>query len=195
MDIVIAWFMALVPLSTSPGPTNILFAASGSAFGVRATIPFFLGTNLVCVLQSLAVGLGLGAVMFEFPELAVFLKYIGVGVLLYLAIRFFRSVVSTSEVVRPLSFKEGVVVESLNAKYLLIPVVMFSQFYAPKEQGFVGLIGLTTALAVLTMVSNLIWIAGGNAIISCFAKNHVAKYQGMFFGAILVVTALWLALT
>jgi len=188
------WLMALVPLSISPGPANVLFAASGGTFGVRATVPFWLGTNLICVLQSLVVGLGLAAAVLKFPEVAKLLKYAGVAVLLYLAVRFFLSGVSRKEVVKPLSFKQGVVVELLNAKYLLIPIVMFSQFYSPEENGLVGLFTLTLALAALTMVSNFVWVAGGNILTSFLAKEWVAKYQGVFFGSILFVTAAWLGI-
>ena len=191
---VFAWFMALIPLSISPGPANVLFAASGGIFGVRATVPFWLGTNLICVLQSLAVGLGFTALIVEFPDLAMLLKYAGVAVLLYFAVRFFISGVSMRNAVKPLSFKEGMVVELLNAKYLLIPVVMFSQFYNPEENALTGLIALTLALAALTMVSNFIWVAGGNMLTSLLARDWVAKYQGAFFGSLLFATAIWLAL-
>lgn len=180
------WLMALVPLSISPGPANVLFAACGGTFGVRATIPFWLGTNLICVLQSLVVGLGFAATVSKLPEVANILKYAGVAVLLYLAVRFFLSGVSRKEVVKPLSFKQGVVVELLNAKYLLIPVVMFSQFYSPEENGLVGLYTLTLALAALTMVSNFVWMMGGNILTSFTAKEWVTKYQGVFFGMLLL---------
>lgn len=194
IDSVLKWLFALVPLSISPGPANVLFAASGGAFGVKSTVPFWLGTNLVCILQSVAVGVGLGVLLLRFPNLSMLLKYAGVAVLGYLAIRFFRSGVSSEAVAKPLGFKEGVVVELLNAKYLLIPVVMFSQFYSPSEDGVTGLIALTISLAALTMASNFIWVVGGSFLISVLAREWVAKYQGAVFGGVLLATAVWLGI-
>ena len=193
VNIVITWLLALAPLSISPGPANVLFAASGSAFGTRATIPFWLGTNLVCVLQSLAIGLGLGVLITTYPDTLILVKYTGVAVLFYMAIRFFKMTISTKQIANPLKFKEGVIIELLNAKYLLIPTIMFSQFYIPEKHGLIGLLGLTVALGVLTMASNFVWIAGGTALTSFCEQKHVEKYQGVLFGTVLCITATWLA--
>ena len=190
----ISWFLTLAPLSISPGPANVLFAASGGAFGVRATLPFWLGTNLVCVFQSLAVGLGFMTLLDRFPGITAILQYAGIVVLLYLALRFFRSAISTRNISKPLSFGEGVFVQLLNAKFLLIPTVMFSQFHASANDAIAGLVLPILALTVLTMISNLIWILGGRMLTSMLAKEKVARYQGHVFGGILVATALWLIL-
>lgn len=189
----IAWFAALAPLSISPGPANVLFAASGAAFGVRATMPFCLGTNLVCILQSLAVGFGLMALVTERPAVAASLKVAGVLVLLFLAVRFFRGAAATARTATPLRFRDGVIVELLNAKYLLIPLVMFSQFYNAQQASLSQLLALTAALAALTLFSNLVWVVGGRALMALLADAHIARYQGIFFGSMLLLTALWLA--
>ena len=193
IDSAVVWLMALVPLSLSPGPANVLFAASGSAFGTRATFPFLLGTNIVCILQSLAVGLGLGVLIISYPDTAKIVKYVGVAVLFYLAFRFFRMAISTKQVTIPLSFKEGVVIELLNVKFLLIPTIMYSQFFSPDEHGIWRIIGLSVALAALTMASNIIWVVGGSALTSFFNRKHIEKYQGFVFGSMLCITAVWLA--
>jgi threonine/homoserine/homoserine lactone efflux protein len=117
-----------------------------------------------------------------------------VAVLAYLAVRFFRSGVSNEAIAKPLSFKEGVFIELLNAKYLLIPVVMFSQFYSPSEDGVMGLITLTISLPALTMTSNYIWVVGGSFLTSVLAREWVAKYQGFIFGGVLLATAIWLGI-
>jgi len=44
------------------------------------------------------------------------------------------------------------------------------------------------------MISNFIWVAAGNMLMSILAKKWVAKYQGIFFGIILIVTAMWLGI-
>ena len=81
-DLAITWIMALAPLSISPGPANVLFAASGTSFGTKATIPFWLGTNLVCVIQSFAIGLGLGFLITNYPYMVELIKFAGIIFLL-----------------------------------------------------------------------------------------------------------------
>ena len=55
------------------------------------------------------------------------------------------------EAVEPLTFRDGVVVEILNAKYLLIPTIMFLQFYTPETGGYRQIFILTFALVSLTL--------------------------------------------
>jgi threonine/homoserine/homoserine lactone efflux protein len=188
------WVMTLLPLSISPGPANILFAALGSSFGIRASLPFWLGTNLICILQTLAIGLGYSALITRYPESAIVFQYLGVGVLLYLALRFFLSSLSRGQVSTAPGFVQGIIIQLLNLKYLMIPMVMFSQFYHTQQSSNVRIVQ-TTALALLTMSSNLIWIIGGRALNRFIAQHYVENYQGIFFGSVLCVTALWLALS
>lgn len=189
----LAWFLALAPLSFSPGPANVLFAASGGAFGFRRTLPFLLGTNLVCVIQTALVGYGLAAIVTESQTVQTVLRWMGVLVLLYLALRFFRSKAEHGQVPGPLGFKEGVLVELFNAKFLLIPVMMFSLFYHPEKSGVWTVPALTAALVAMTLTANLAWVAGGRAAVAALEQGWFARHQGKFFGTVLLLTALWLA--
>jgi len=190
----IQWVLIFGPLAISPGPANILFAASGSSFGVKRSIPFFLGTNITCVFQSLAIGFGLGYIVASYPATMEIAKYSGVIFLLYLALKFFRLSVGKIESIEPLNFRQGVIVELLNVKYLMIPTIMFTQFYSPEKDGMTQVILLTISLALLTMASNLVWIFSGKALTSYTADSSVPKLQGTVFGLMLCVTALWLAI-
>lgn len=193
-ELVITWLFALVPLAISPGPANVLFAASGSSFGIRGTIPFWLGTNIICLFQSLAVGLGLGFLLSNYPQTVELIKYVGVIFLLYLAFKLFRMSIVTREAIKPLRFVDGVIVEILNIKYLMIPTVMFSQFYTPEKENYSQVLMLTMALALLTMASNFVWIMGGKTLTTFAINKNIQKTQGIVFGVLLCVTAIWLAI-
>ncbi len=192
-EFAITWFLAIAPLSFSPGPANVLFAASGSSFGVKASLPFWIGTNLICLIQTAVVGLGLATVISESTEIQNLFKYAGVIVLFYLASRFFRLKIKGEQVLKPLTFKEGVLVELVNAKFLLIPTMMFSLFYNPNQNSYLYILGLTTALVMMTMLANFVWILGGKAAVSAIENEWFTKYQGLFFGTVLILTAFWLA--
>ena len=193
-EFAITWFLAIAPLSFSPGPANILFAASGSIFGVKASLPFWIGTNLICLLQTVVVGLGLATVITESSEIQTVFKFAGVLVLLYLASRFFRSKIRGRQVLKPLTLKDGMLVELVNAKFLLIPTMMFSLFYIPTQNLYWYVIGLTTALVLMTMIANFVWIIGGKAAISAIENDRFTKFQGLFFGTVLTLTAFWFAI-
>lgn len=186
--------VALVPLALSPGPANILFAASSGAFGTRATLPFLLGTNSVCLLQTLVIGFGFDALAPRVPLLAANAKYLGVAFLLYLAWRFFTSTTTRVTVPEPPGFLDGALIEVLNFKFLMMPTIMFSQFYHTQALGMGLIVLLTLSLATLTLTSNLIWVLAGATLTRFFNMPGVRRYQGVFFGVLLTLTALWLAL-
>ena len=114
--------------------------------------------------------------------------------MLVFAFRFFRSKVANRAVSAPLSFREGVVLQAFNGKFLLIPAVMFSLFYDPASNGTAQVVTLTIALAGLIFSANLLWLAGGKILASVVEEEWFARYQGKVFGSILVATAIWIAM-
>ncbi len=188
----LSWLITLLPIVISPGPANILYAASGSSFGVKGTIPFWLATNITSIFQTLAVGFGLNFLLSTYPEITITIKYMGIIFLLYLAFKFFKMSNTLKEAVEPLTFRDGVVVEILNAKYLLVPTIMFSQFYTPETGGYRQIFILTFALVSLTLTTSMIWILGGKSLALFVSKKNTQRVQGLLFGSLLSVTALWL---
>lgn len=69
----------------TPGPNNMISAASGAAFGFRRTLPQIWGASLGFPVMILAIGFGLGGVFAAIPGLHLVLKFVGAGYLLYLA--------------------------------------------------------------------------------------------------------------
>ena len=181
----------LLPIIASPGLANILYAASASSFGIKRTIPFWLSTNITSLFQTLAIGFGLNMLMQAYPIVTVFLKYAGVLFLLYLAYRFSKFSVHTDKKIEVLTFKDGVIIESLNMKFLLIPSLMFSQFYIPSD-GYEKIFILSFILLVITLTTSMLWILGGNSLASFVSNAKMQKYEGTFFSSLLFITAIWL---
>ena len=71
--------------SITPGPNNVMLASSGLNFGFRRSVPHLLGVNLGFTLMIFLVGIGLGSVFQQVPQLYTVLKYAGAAYLLYLA--------------------------------------------------------------------------------------------------------------
>ncbi len=195
LEFVLLWLATLLPLVISPGPANILYAASGSSFGVKGTIPFWLATNITSIFQTLAVGFGLNFLISTYPHITGLMKYLGILFLLYLAFKFFRMSNTFKKNIAPLTFRDGVLVELLNVKYLLIPTIMFSQFYSPETGGYMQIFILTFALVSLTLTTSMIWILGGKSLALFVSKKDTQRVQGIFFGTLLCITALWLFLS
>ncbi len=184
----------LLPLSFSPGPANTLFASSGAAVGFRRTVPLLLGTNLVCILQSLTIGAGMGALLLRYPALQNGFKYAGCAYMLYLAYKFFCASASVAEALEAPDFLDGCILEFFNFKFLMIPMLMFSQFAGQQEGRWQTILVLAFALGVLTLASNNIWILGGAAIRQLLGSETAVKTQGRVYGSMLFGVAVWMGL-
>ena len=83
------YFIALCILSFTaaftPGPNNALVAASGANFGFRRTFPHVLGISFGFPVMIIIVGLFLGQLIQSSLFLREALRWIGVGLLLYVA--------------------------------------------------------------------------------------------------------------
>jgi threonine/homoserine/homoserine lactone efflux protein len=102
----------------TPGPNNLLLAASGANFGIRRTIPHLLGVMCGFPLLVLAVGLGLGSVFQRHPDVHTVLKFVGATFLIYLAWRIATagSTATDTGPGRPLTFLQAALFQWVNPK-------------------------------------------------------------------------------
>lgn len=71
--------------SITPGPNNIMLAASGVNFGFARTVPHLLGVSAGFALLAALCALGLGAFILAVPGAHLSLKALGSAYLLYYA--------------------------------------------------------------------------------------------------------------
>jgi threonine/homoserine/homoserine lactone efflux protein len=78
-------FVSIV--SMTPGPNNLLLAASGANYGFIKTLPHMCGVIVGFAIMVVASGFGLGMMLNEFPQVILPLKIMSVSFLLYLSWR------------------------------------------------------------------------------------------------------------
>ena len=87
MEIFLAVLFFAFSTTITPGPNNIMIMSSGVNYGVKASLPHWLGICLGFPLMVLLVGLGFGLVFDRYPHLHQLIKVLGTAYLLYLAWR------------------------------------------------------------------------------------------------------------
>ena len=192
-DLIVALFLALFPLTASPGPANLLLASSGTSFGLRRTVPFLFGTYLIFALQCLVMGIGLSELVSRYPAIVTVFQYAGAIYLLYLAYHFFQtSTLKNQQDTQLLNFKEGVVLGALNFKAFVVQALMFGLFLDPTQPKWSQIIFLTLYVTALGVVSGLIWVVGGDLLRRLLQTERGAMWQGRIFGVTLVLVAIWM---
>jgi threonine/homoserine/homoserine lactone efflux protein len=83
-------FFSLV-MGFTPGPNNVMLAASGARFGIGRTLPHLAGVTVGFPVMVLLVGLGLASILLASPRLQLGMKVVSCAYLLWLAFQIARS--------------------------------------------------------------------------------------------------------
>lgn len=179
----ISWFFVMFPLVISPGPANIVFAASGLNNGVKKSLALLCGVDLVMLIKSILIGFGLGKIIEDNPIFLNVLQLLGALYLFFLAYKFFRSNINkdTNEN-KHLGFLDGVLIQIFNVKGWILIILMFSLFSSA------NVFELVLMLFVLNVSSHLLWIVFSSYIFRLFLKNK--RIQNILFSFSLFVVAI-----
>ncbi|AXS40253.1 LysE family translocator [Breoghania sp. L-A4] len=158
----------IIALTGTPGPANVAFLAYGSTYGVRRTVPFWLGTLFgFSMIYVLAVA-GLLAIVTGLPWLWNALRVACLGYIVYLA--WTIAMASPRPVDAPMpadsrapGFLRGFWVHPLNPKAYAMQIAAISQFVSPERY-----VADATTIAItffcLGGAVNFGWIAGGRIL-------------------------------
>lgn len=195
MSLFIIWLGVMFPLVFSPGPANIVFAASGARVGVKRSIPLIAGIDSVFIIKSILIGYGLGEIVSTEPELMNGLQLIGGLYLLYIASTFIRS--SSSSVNRSakeLGFIDGLLIQLLNSKGWLLVFLMFTLFAEPSQKQFGenGVVVLIVWLALLNISMHFVWVSIGELLAKISNSPLYEKWLNYFYAGSLIAVSIWL---
>lgn len=194
-----AWVLILafsVPMIISPGPGNTILAASGGKFGVKGSVPFWMGFEAGNLVWCLVYGFGLSQIFKGHPQAYAAMKWAGTLYVLYLAYGFFRtSSLSAQQNLKPLGFLDGFLSLSLNPKVHSMILVMFSQFLDPALPLADQVVQMTVVFVVVGLACHFMWIYGGQLIFSRIKSPAAMRMQGYGFGICMLVVALSVALS
>jgi len=193
-----AFFGYTIPMVISPGPGNTLLATAGGRFGIRGSVPFWLGFEAANLVLCLVYGLGLGRVLHDYPAFEQALKWIGVLYLLYLAKGFLMPSAKGAATERDtsrLGFSAGFLCVIVNPKIHSMIVVMFAQFLKPGAGMATQVALLTAAFLVVCVACHFPWIWGGKVVLQRFRSPRALLVQGWIFGACMLAVAAYVALT
>jgi homoserine/homoserine lactone efflux protein len=183
-----------IPMVVSPGPGNTILAAAGGKFGVKGTVPFWLGFEMGNLLWCMIYGFGLSQVFKAHPLLFEMLKWGGTLYVLYLAWCFFQSSsMSEQEAVKPLSFFDGFASLSLNPKVHSMILVMFSQFLNPALDLATQVVQIATVFVLICFACHFAWIYSGQVIFSRIKSEYAVRIQAIVFGVCMVLVAAFIA--
>ncbi len=178
--------------SITPGPNNIMVTASGSAFGFRRSVPHLLGIIFGFPLVLLAVGLGLGEIFQNNPQIHLFLKYAGAAYLLYLAWRIAQAGRPDhgEAKARPLTFFEAAAFQWVNVKAWMVALSAIPAFTTIGGNYYMEIALITLIFAAVTIPSITIWCMFGVAIRRLIQTPETARIVNLILAGLVALSVL-----
>ncbi|MCV6586109.1 MAG: LysE family translocator [Marinibacterium sp.] len=168
-DTLVTFTIAVTLLALAPGPDNIFVLTQSALNGARAGVMVVLGLCTGLIFHSLAVALGVAALVQASAMAFTVLKLAGAGYLIYLAWGAFRAPAQALSGNGPrLSaaalFRRGLIMNITNPKVAIFFLAFFPQFTSPENGPVVAQIaGLGAVFMAVTFVvfSAIALLAGG----------------------------------
>jgi threonine/homoserine/homoserine lactone efflux protein len=195
--------LALVPIATfafatsiTPGPNNIMLAASGVNFGFARTVPHLLGVSAGFALLAALCALGLGAFILAMPAAHLSLKALGSAYLLYYAwqLRALSLDSRDAAVATPMTFGAAVLFQFVNPKAWVMAVTGAAAFMPTTEPMASAALLLSAVFAGVNFPCITAWVVLGSVLRSLLTEP---RHLRLFSGLLVVLTvysavAIWL---
>jgi len=187
-------FLALVLFSTvmafTPGPNNIMLAASGVNFGFARTVPHMAGITLGFFALLAACGAGLGLVFTALPGLQLGLKVAGAAYMLFLAFKVATAHLSKADGApppRPFTFLQAAAFQWVNPKAVVACLSAMAIYVRPGHERTDFPI-LLAVLMTATVLSTSTWAGFGVGLRRLLREPGHARVFNLAMALLLVAS-------
>ena len=180
----------------TPGPNNIMLAASGANFGFRATLPHIIGVSAGFISLVIAAGFGLANLFTVFPNLYNILKIISFMFLIYLAWRIGSAGrVQNRRPTEPLRFWQAAVFQLINPKGVSVIISSVTAYTSSATALASEVFVLFVVFSLVTIGSTLTWTLFGLVIRQVLNTKKRLRLFNVAMASLLLASLLPLVIT
>jgi len=184
----------VVTMSVTPGPNNLMLAASGVNFGFRRTVPHLLGISVGHGVQVLAVASALAWMLGWLDTLRPLLVAVGCGYLLWLAWRQARAGrPGARKDAAPLGFVGAALFQWVNPKAWMM-VLNAAILFLPRGGGWQAAATLAWWCAVVNLPCVALWALAGDRLGGWMKSPAALKAFNYTMAGLLAATAGWIVI-
>ena len=184
-------------MSVTPGPNNLMLAASGVNFGFRRTLPHMLGVSFGNGFQVLLVASALAWVMGALTRWRLALVLVGCVYLLWLAWRQAHAAQpgqnGRSGGAKPLGFLGAALFQWVNPKGWMM-VFNTVLLFLPRGGGWAAALSLAAVCIVINLPCIALWAVIGDRLRQRLAEPSVLRMFNYTMAFLLAATAVWIAI-
>ena len=175
----------------TPGPNNVMLAASGANFGFRRTLPHIFGILAGFSSLVVAAGLGLATLFALMPWIYDVLKVVSVLFLLYLAWKIGSAGrATTKDKDRPLSFFQAASFQLVNPKAITVIISAVTAYTSTAANFGAEITIILFIFASATICATCTWAVFGTAITYLFTSQTRLRQFNITMALLLVASLL-----
>ena len=174
----IIYVAAVLAMMSTPGPSHLLMLSNSAAHGFKRSLATVAGDLTANLLQMLAAGLGLAALLAVYGNALLVIKWLGVAYLIWLGVRMILragKAGETSTTAQQTSLRtlwlQGFITSSSNPKAIVFFAALFPQFISPERPFWIQFATLSVTYLVLDGLFLSAYGIGANWIASRYAGS------------------------
>ena len=185
-----AWIGAV-----TPGPNTLLALATAVNFGAASVRPHMLGVTVGTAAVMAATLAGLHGVLAAVPSLAIALKWLGIGWLVWMGIGLMRvRKLGERSITRPPRAYESALLQLANGKGWMLVAATAAAWRGIASPAWLDTLLLTGIYALSCLIALIVWAMLGQALSAWLTVGLRALWFNGLMGASLITTALWMAM-
>ena len=165
----VAFSMFALIAGVTPGPNNVMLAASGANFGFRRTLPHIVGVLVGFLMLVIMGSLGLTQLFLTFPNILNIARVIFLGFLLYMIWRIataqppdaIKTPAMAGRTTKPLGFIAAMLFQLINPKAMLVISSAVTVYIGEAENLYVAISLAVSVFACVTILSTTLWTYTG----------------------------------
>ena len=191
-------------VSITPGMCMTLAMTLGMSIGISKTLWMMWGELLGVALVAISAVVGVSAMMIKYPQIFAILKFFGAAYLLYIGINMFlsrgklalgKTESNIAKTNRSQLFNQGFITAIANPKGWAFMVSLLPPFINASLALTPQLIMLLLVILLSEFTCMMLYAAGGKTIGKVLTKGDNVKLMNKISGGLMMLVALWLALS
>ena len=188
IDLPLLTYMAT--MSITPGPNNLMLAASGVNHGFRRTLPHALGISAGVAIQIVLVAGALTGVLAWLDSIRLALVLAGCSYLGWLAWRQSRAgQPGGGQCAQPLGFVGAALFQWVNPKAWMM-VLNAAILFLPRGGGWFAVLSLALVSALINLPCIAVWAVGGDLLRKRLSNPRALRTFNSVMALLLALTAL-----
>jgi len=195
LDIWLAWCLACIVISITPGAGAINTMSNGIQYGVRHSLPAIMGQQLGLAVQFIIVGIGLGSLLASSTSLFDIVKWLGVLYLVFLGIQKWQQPfiplkeANSCELEYKRRFWQSTFVNLSNPKATIFLVALLPQFLDLERHQFTQFSLMMFTSLVIDIIVMLGYATLATTLVLWMKSKKYQRRLNHLFGGLFIVAA------